>query len=325
MVRMFRFSPDGSVRRFDEPAAAPGWTSGGTDSVWIDLEAPSDDELTILADPFHFHPLAIEDCLTPEHQPKVEDFGGTLFLIVRGIDFTPPVAGAGFQTLKLAAFLGPDYLVTYHRRPMRSVGLVRDRYDQKSGHGLFRGVDHLLYEILDHLVEYYFPVLESLEEEIDAVEDEILGDCGPETLDHVIRTKRRVQEIKRTLAPHREVFGRIGRETFSTIAPHSAAFYRDLYDSTARLAETADSYRDLLTTLFDAYLSVVSQRINEVMKVLTVIATILLPLTFIVGVYGMNFDHMPELHWRYGYFVVWAVMLTVAAGLLWGFRKRGWI
>ena len=322
MVRVFRFSTDGSVRSFDGLAAA-GWTPDDPDSIWVDLEAPTEDELAILADPFRFHPLAIEDCLTPEHQPKVEDFGGVLFLIFRGIDTNPPVAG--FQTLKLAAFLGSNFLVTYHRRPMRSISLVRERYDQESGRGLFRRVDHLLYEILDHLIEHYFPILESLEEEIDAIEDELLGDCSPATLDRVLSTKRRVQEIKRTLAPHREVFTRIGRDAFPMIAQETIVFYRDLYDSTVRLAEAADSYRDLLTNLFDAYLSVVSQRINEVMKVLTVIATILLPLTFIVGVYGMNFDHMPELHWRYGYFVVWAVMLAVAAGLLWGFRRRGWI
>ncbi len=322
MVRVFRFSRDGSVRTFDDLAVA-GWTPDGEDAVWIDLEAPTDDELTILTDPFHFHPLAIEDCLTPEHQPKVEDFGGTLFLIFRGIDSNPPLAG--FQTLKLAAFLGSNYLVTYHRRAMRSVSLVCERYDKESGRGLFRSADHLLYEILDHLIEHYFPVLENLEEEIDAIEDELLGDCGPETLDRVLATKRRVQEIKRTLAPHREVFTRIGRDSFPMIARESAVFYRDLYDSTVRLSENADSYRDLLTNLFDAYLSVVSQRINEVMKVLTVIATIILPLTFIVGVYGMNFDHMPELHWRYGYVAVWGVMIAVAAALLWGFRRGGWI
>ncbi|HET9581615.1 MAG TPA: magnesium/cobalt transporter CorA [Gemmatimonadota bacterium] len=322
MVRVFRFSPDGSIRRFDELTAA-GWDPDGEDSVWVDLAAPSDRELTILADPFRFHPLAIEDCLTPEHQPKVEDFGGTLFLIFRGIDSNPQATG--FQTLKLAAFLGSNYLVTYHRRPLRSVESVVERYDQESGSGLFRGVDHLLYEILDHLIEHYFPVLENLEDEIDAIEVQLLGDCGPETLERILASKRRVQEIKRALAPHREVFTRIGRETFPMLAPQSAVFYRDLFDSTVRLNETADSYRDLLTTLFDAYISVVSQRLNEVMKVLTVFATILLPLTFIVGVYGMNFDHMPELHWRYGYFGVWGVILAVAGGMLWSFRRRGWI
>lgn len=322
MVRVFRFSPDGSIRRFDELTAA-GWDPDGEDSVWVDLAAPSDRELTILADPFRFHPLAIEDCLTPEHQPKVEDFGGTLFLIFRGIDSNSQATG--FQTLKLAAFLGSNYLVTYHRRPLRSVESVVERYDQESGSGLFRGVDHLLYEILDHLIEHYFPVLENLEDEIDAIEVQLLGDCGPETLERILASKRRVQEIKRALAPHREVFTRIGRETFPMLAPQSAVFYRDLFDSTVRLNETADSYRDLLTTLFDAYISVVSQRLNEVMKVLTVFATILLPLTFIVGVYGMNFDHMPELHWRYGYFGVWGVILAVAGGMLWSFRRRGWI
>lgn len=322
MLQVLRFHTDGQVRVFDDLGSA-GWTLESQDAVWVDLESPTEAELAVLADAFRFHPLAIEDCVTPEHQPKVEDFGSHLFLIFRGIDFNPPVDD--FQTLKLAAFLGPNYLVTYHRRPMRSVNTVRERHAQGSGMGLFRGVDRLLHEIVDHLIEYYFPVLENLEGEIDAIEDELLGDCGPETLDRVLSTKRRIQEIKRALAPHREIFTRIGRDVFPVIAPPTVAFYRDLYDSTARLTETADSYRDHLASLFDAYLSVVSQRLNEVMKVLTVIATIVLPLTFIAGVYGMNFDYMPELRWRYGYFAIWGVMLAIAAALLWMFRRRGWI
>ncbi len=322
MVRVSRFSADGEVRTFEDLASS-GWTPESEDAVWVDLDAPTDAELAMLSDPFHFHPLAIEDCLTPEHQPKVEDFGGYLFLIFRGIDLNPPVAE--YQTLKLAAFLGSNYLVTYHRRRMHSVSAVQDRYGQESGRGLFRGPDHLLYEILDHLIEHYFPVLENLEAEIDSIENELFADCGPETLDRVLSTKRRVQEIKRTLAPHREVFTRIGRDAFPVIAQPTVVFYRDLYDSTVRLTETADSYRDLLTNLFDAYLSVVGQRLNEVMKVLTVFATILLPLTVIVGIYGMNFDHMPELHWRYGYFVVWGVMVTITGGMLWYFRRSGWL
>lgn len=322
MIRVCRFSADGDVRSFADLVSS-GWTREAGDAVWVDLEAPDEAELAVLSEAFRFHPLAIEDCLTPEHQPKVEDFGGYLFMIFRGIDANPPAGG--FQTLKLGAFLGANYLVTYHRRPMRSVGAVQERYGQETGRGLFRGPDHLLYEILDHMIEHYFPVLETLEEEIDSIEDELLTDCGPETLERVLTTKRRVQEIKRTLAPHREVFTRIGRDALPVIAQPTAVFYRDLYDSTVRLAETADSYRDLLTNLFEAYLSVVSQRLNEVMKVLTVFATILLPLTFIVGVYGMNFEFMPELRWRYGYFAVWGVMAAITGGMLWYFRRRGWI
>ncbi len=322
MVRVFRFSDDGELRTFADLASS-GWTPESRDALWVDLEAPTDDELELLSDPFRFHPLAIEDCLTPEHQPKVEDFGGHLFLIFRGLDLEPP--DAGFRTVKLAAFLGTNYLVTYHRRALRSVDAVADRYGKEPGRGLFRGTDHLLYEILDHLIEFYFPVLETLELEIDAIEEELLGDCGSGTLDRILSTKRSVQDIKRALAPHREVFTRIGRDAFPVIAPPTVVFYRDLYDSTARLAETADSYRDLLSGLFDAYLSVVSQRLNEVMKVLTVFATILLPLTFIAGVYGMNFDHMPELHWRYAYFGFWGVMIAIAGGMLWYFRTRGWL
>ncbi|MBA3584232.1 MAG: magnesium/cobalt transporter CorA [Gemmatimonadetes bacterium] len=302
---------------------AARWRGESPDTLWIDLEAPSDAELAVLETPFRFHPLAIDDCLTQKHQPKIEDFGPYLFLIFRGIDFNSP--SESFETIKLGAFLGPNFLVTYHRSPLQSVKTVRDKYGHDAAAAPFRGADYLLYEILDHLIEFYFPVLDRIGEEIDAIEEDLFGACGPETLDRILKTKRRVQEVKRTLAPHRELFGRIGRNEFEEIAPVTLAFYRDLYDSTYRLTEVADSYRDLLAGTFDAYLSIVSHRLNEVMKLLTVFATILMPLTFIVGVYGMNFDYMPELGWRYGYFAVWGIVIAIAASLLWYFRRRRWI
>jgi magnesium transporter len=208
---------------------------------------------------------------------------------------------------------------------MRSIGAVREKYDHDESGQLFRGVDYLLYEILDHLIEFYFPILEAVEGEIEAVEDRIFTRDDASTLDTILGLKRRVLEIKRTLAPHRELFGRIARNEFEEITPQTVVFYRDLYDSTYRLTEVADSYRDLLSGTLDAHISMISHRLNEVMKVLTIFATILLPLTFIAGVYGMNFEFMPELHWKYGYFVVWGIMLSVALGMLWFFRRRGWL
>jgi len=304
MLSIVRFRP-GEPARVHTALDDVDWKPGADGFAWIDLESPTDRELEFLSDPFHFHPMAIEDCLTPEHQPKIEDFGPYTFLIFRGIDFNPPIDE--FQTLKLAAFLGPDYLVTYHRRPMRSVQSVLDKYANEASPPC-RGADYLLYEILDHMVEHYFPVLEAIEDRIDALEEGLFSDPGPHVLDGILATKRRVLEIKRTLAPHREVFGRISRNEFEEISPQSVTFYRDL-----------------LSSSLEAYLSVVSQRTNDVMKVLTIFATVLLPLTFIVGVYGMNFDHMPELHSPYGYYVVWGVMLVIAAGMLWFFRRRGWL
>ena len=303
--------------------AESGWTRDSPATLWIDLEAPTDEELRLLEDPFAFHPLAIEDCLTPEHQPKIEDFGPYLFLIFRGVDLDPPADR--FETIKLAAFLGPNYLITYHRRPMRSVAAVLTKYARDEKGDLFRGVDYLLYEILDHMIEFYFPVLERIEHDIEAVEDRIFTADDENTLDAILGLKRRVMEIKRALTPHRELFGRIARNEFEEITPQTVVFYRDLYDSTYRLAEVADSYRDVLSGTLDAHISMISHRLNEVMKVLTIFATIMLPLTFIAGVYGMNFDFMPELHWRYGYFFVWGIMLAVTGGLLLYFRRRRWI
>lgn len=321
MITVTRFDPDGCATRFGDLASS-GWSPDSTATVWVDLESPSSAELGLLEDPFAFHPLAIEDCLTPDHQPKIEDFGPYLFLIFRGIDFNPPVEE--FQTLKLAAFLGPNYLVTYHRRPMKSVAAVATKHGHEAGHP-FRGVDYLLYEILDLLIEFYFPILDTVEADIEAVEDRIFEENDDGVLETILGLKRRVLEVKRTLAPHRELFGRITRGEFEEITPQTVVFYRDLYDSTYRLTEVSDSYRDLLSGTLDAYISMVSHRLNEVMKVLTIFATIMLPLTFIVGVYGMNFEYMPELDHHYAYFVVWGLMIAVAAGMLVYFRRRGWL
>jgi len=163
LITVTRFDPVSPARRHPDLAAS-GWTRDSPATLWIDLEAPTDEELRLLENPFAFHPLAIEDCLTPEHQPKIEDFGPYLFLIFRGVDLEPPADH--FETIKLAAFLGPNYLITYHRRPMRSVAAVRTKYAHDEKGDLFRGVDYLLYEILDHMIEFYFPVLERIEEEI---------------------------------------------------------------------------------------------------------------------------------------------------------------
>jgi magnesium transporter len=322
MVTVTRFRADEAPRTFADLSAAD-WRPESPDTVWIDLEEPSVAELKLLEDPFSFHPLAIEDCLTPEHQPKIEDFGPYIFLISRGINFNVPSEHC--DTLKLAAFMGPNYLVTYHRARMRSVTTVREKHLKDTRGTAFRGVDYLLYEILDHMVEHYFPVLEEIEKEIDAIEDELFRSAGNETLGRILTAKRRVLEIKRAVAPHREVFGRIARNEFEEISPGTTVFFRDLYDSTYRLTEMADSYRDLLSGTMEAYLSVVSQRLNEVMKVLTIFATIMLPLTFVAGVYGMNFKFMPELGWRYGYFLVWGIMIAVAAGMLVFFRRKRWL
>lgn len=322
MLTVTRFHPDAPlvVRDAFDPAA---WPPGPGEIIWIDLDGPTRQEIGILEDPLRFHPLAIEDCLTPDHQPKIEDFGPYLFLIFRGIDFNEGVRG--FQTLKLGAFLGPDYLVTYHRRALRSVTAIHEKHALPESQGLCRGAAHLLYEILDHMIEHYFPALEAVETATEDLERRLFSDPSPDTLDEILQAKRQVMEIKRTIAPHRELFARIGRGEFEEIEPALVPFYRDLYDSTYRLTDVADSYRDLLSGTLDAYLSVVSHRLNEVMKVLTIFATIMLPLTFIAGVYGMNFEYMPELQMRYGYFGVWGVMLAVAGGLLWAFRRKGWI
>lgn len=324
-MRVVRFHGRAGVGEFSDLESS-GWTPDSPDVVWVDLEKPHDDELGVLRDPFDFHPLAVEDCLTPEHQPKVEEFGSHLFIIARGIDFNPPIEG--FQTLKLAAFLGTNYLVTYHRRPMRSVTAIHDRLlaDGESSKLRERTPGQILVQLLDQLLDHYVPVLDSVEQELDELEEAIFEpDPDARALDRLMGARRRAVEVRRTIAPHRDVFARVSRGEFPVVDPAAVAFWRDLYDSAYRLTEEADTTRDLLGGTLEAHLSMVSHRLNEVMKVLTIFATIILPLTFIAGIYGMNFAHMPELEWTYGYPAVLAVMLTIAGGLLWFFRRKGWL
>lgn len=321
MITFFCFTEERGLEKFDryDPEAHP---LRNHELHWLDLEAPSEEEIELLKAGHPFHPLAIEDCLEPTHHPKVEEFDDHLFIIIHAVDFS--VAKERFGTTELDIFLGERFLVTFHRKSVRSITTMRERY-QKMEWVLRRGTDYLLHEVLDLLVDYYMPALERFEEQIDAVETEIFADPTPETLSKAFQLKREVLHLKRIVLPQRELLNRLARGEFEIVVENQRIYFRDVYDHLYRIAESADFYRDMVTGLLDGYLSQVSNKLNVVMKTLTIFATILLPLTFIAGVYGMNFAHMPELEWRYGYFVVLAGMATIAGGMLYLFRRKGWM
>jgi len=290
---------------------------------WIDLEDPTVKEATILEDPFHFHPLAIEDCLSEVHHPKVDDYEGYLFIIVHGIRFDAPTDQ--FITRELDVFLGPNYLITHHNGPMRSIGAARDLCSKNLQAAMPKGVDFLLHKVLDQMFEHYFPSLDEVEDKIQLVQVEVFEQPTRETLDRIFTLKRDVQQLRRICSPQREIIHRLSRGEFKVISPKAAIYFRDIYDSLYRIVDASYSYQDMMQGTLDAYLSAVNNKLNETMKRLTVFAAILACLTVITGVYGMNFEHMPELHWRYGY--LWAVflMLAVPTGIVLWFRKQGWL
>ena len=295
-----------------------------TSVIWVDMDQPGEADERVLLDVFKFHPLTVEDCRENRHYPKIEEFEDYLYFIVHGV--TANTSPERFNTIELDGFLGPNYVITYHHEMFRSINNVKQQVRQ-TPIACQRGAAFLLHQILDQVVDYYSPVLDSFDDRIDKLEDDIFTLRRPnnEILSQIMDLKRSVLRLRRISGKQMDILHRMSRGEFGLIPEEMRPFYRDVYDHLVRVVDLADSYRDLISGSLEAYLSVVSNRLNEIMKVLTIFSAIMLPLTFIAGVYGMNFDNMPELHSRWGYFAVWVLMIIVALGMLLFFKRRGWI
>ncbi len=292
--------------------------------IWVDMESPTEADERVLLDVFNFHPLTVEDCRENRHYPKVEEFPGYIYFIVHGV--TSDTSPDRFNTIELDGFLGSNYVITYHHASFRSIHNVRQLL-RTSPIACQRGSAFLLHQILDQVVDYYSPVLDDFDDRIDQLEHEIFTLKRPNNaiLAQIMDLKRSVLRLRRISTKQMDILLRMSRGEFALIPHEMRPFYRDVYDHLVRVVDLSESYRDLISGSLEAYLSVVSNRMNEIMKVLTIFSAIMLPLTFIAGVYGMNFDNMPELHSRYGYFGTLAVMGVVAVGMLIFFWRRGWL
>jgi magnesium transporter len=321
MLSYFR-CVDGKIEQFQEFTREKFEEYGGA-VHWIDLEDPTVKEATILEDPFHFHPLAIEDCLSEVHHPKLDDYDDYIFVIVHGIRFDAPTDV--FITRELDIFLGRNYVITHHQGPMRSISTTRELCAKNLVASFARGVDFLLHQILDQMFEHYFPNLDAIEDQIQMVQVEVFENPSRETLDRIFTLKRDVMRLRRICMPQREIINRLARAEFKVINPRAAVYFRDIYDNLYRIVDASMQYQDMVQGTLDAYLSAVSNRLNETMKRLTVFGAIFAALTVITGVYGMNFEHMPELRWRFGYLMVWLIMAAATGGLLLWFKKKEWI
>jgi len=321
MIRILLFEPDGTVRcggaELMAVALDPAIAS------WIDIEADPEVAEDILREQ-NFHPLAIEDTFTLQHQPRVEEYADHLFVIVRGIDFNSDKAVDELQTLKLAAFLRVNLLITVHRGTLRSAKAVRNRIEE-SGRALPGGVVQLLWSICDEMIDLYFPLIDEIGARIEALEQEVLNSAEREQLQVILDLRRKLGVLRRTMLPHRSVFNHLANSRDPLFDATASLNFRDTLENVLRLTDAVDQQRDQLSNVKDTYLSVISQRTNEIMKVLTLFSAIMLPLTFIAGVYGMNFEHMPELSSRYGYFAVLTGMVSVAVGMALWFRRRKWL
>ena len=289
---------------------------------WIDLEDPTIKESSILEDPFHFHPLAIEDTLAEVHHPKLDDYDAYIYLIVHGMRFDAPTDQ--FITRELDVFLGPNYLVTHHNGPMRSISSIRDQCGKDIENSFPKGCDFLLHHILDQMFDHYFPSLDALEDKIQLIQVEVFENPTKETLDRIFALKKDILQLRRLCLPQREIVNRLARADLKVISARAAIYFRDIYDNLYRIVEAAASYQDMVQGTMDAYLSAVSNRLNETMKRLTVVGAVLSTLMVITGIYGMNFEHMPELKWRYGYLFALGLMAGATVTLIYWFKKKGW-
>ncbi len=293
--------------------------------LWVSLERPSEQELaTILNDTFHFHPLVIEDCQSVGYQaPKVDIFSDYLFLILHALK--PGTDHDQLDLLEFDCFLGANYVVTSHtadEMPPVERMWQRLRRDERP---LRQGADFLCYSLLDDLVDCYMPLIDALDDELDRLEDEVLAQPQTPTLDRILTLKHSILTVRRVIIPQREVLNRLSRDDLPQISPGRRIYFRDIYDHLVRVHDLSESIRDVVSGTLDTYLSVTSNRLNEVMKALTIVSTIFLPLSFIAGVYGMNFVHMPELRQPWAYPLVWTLFLLIAGGMVWLFKRRGWM
>jgi magnesium transporter len=256
--------------------------------LWVDFSnEPADVCEPILRETFGFHPLAVDDALAELHTPKVDDWGEYIYLALHAAAFDEEKAGL-VDTLELDVFAGRNYLVTYREQPVAAVDRVWET-SRRDGRYLRRGAAYLLYQLADEVVADYMPVIEQLDEVIDRIEDQIFDDPALELLERLFALKRALLRLRRVLAPQREVLNKLARGDFAVIEEEGRVFFRDVYDHLVRLHDIVESLRDLVGSALDTYLSVVNNRMNEVMKTLTVITTLFMPLSFVVGFFGMNF------------------------------------
>ncbi|HUS91601.1 MAG TPA: magnesium/cobalt transporter CorA [Phycisphaerae bacterium] len=295
--------------------------------TWVNVDGLGDAAaLTTIGEVFHMHPLALADVVNVPQRPKVEPYGRDLFIVTRMVTMAERL-----ETEQLSLFLGKGLVLTFQEHAGDCLDPVRDRIRKGIGRLRSSPADFLAYAILDVVIDSYFPLLEAYGERLEALEDEVIARPEPAAVARIHRAKRELLTLRRAVWPQREAVNALLREGLEIIGDQTRIYLRDCYDHIIQVIDMVETYRELASGLLEAYLSSLSNRMNEVMKVLTIIATIFIPLGFLAGLYGMNFDpdkspyNMPELGWRYGYPAALLVMAVAALGMLAFFWRKGWL
>jgi len=292
--------------------------------TWINVDGVHDAAvIEQLGARFGIHPLVLEDIMTTTQRPKAEDLGNAVFVVLRMIECSED--GLETRADQLSLVLGPNYVLSFQETPGDCLGPVRERIRGNKGRIRKLGPDYLAYAIVDAVVDNYFFVLEKLGEKIDLLEETLVESPRRVQLHEIHALKREMIGLRKSVWPLREVVSGLERMDTPLIKKSTGMFLRDVYDHTIQVIDTVESFREMLTSMVETYLSSVSNRMNEIMKVLTIISTIFIPITFLVGVYGMNFPNMPEMGWPWAYAAVWAAIVLVVGGLIVFFRRKKWL
>ncbi|MFC2163172.1 magnesium/cobalt transporter CorA [Candidatus Altiarchaeota archaeon] len=286
--------------------------------AWIDITDITAPEAEQLGKIFELHPLTVEDLLNQGIRIKVEEFPNYLLCVFYGIEQEESI-----ELVEVDFLIGEDYLITNHKKEIKSFGELK-RNEEKLYNLFKRGCDFVFHRLLDHEVDNYFPVLETIDDQIDDIEEEVTKNPNPELLNDILKIKRRISFIKKSTLPQREKIGFLAKNDYRYISKKAIPYFRDIYDHAIRVSDSIDNYREAIGGSFDAYMSAVSNRMNEVMKVLSIIATIALPLTVVSGIYGTNFEVLPGASIKYGFWLMMLVMVLIAGSMMYFFKKRGW-
>jgi magnesium transporter len=330
-VRVVHRDGSGAIH-FDWPAERiPEAVADPQGTTWVDIEdlngGGRSSAEALLRDVFHFHPLAIEDAVEDTHVPKVDDWGEYLYVVFHSIDFDPETDNLRLHELDI--FLGRNYAVSYHNERLPSLEQLRKNIERDPASRMRHGADHLVYHMLDMSVAEYLPAIEHLDEAIDAAQDEVFERPTPRTLQSIFRVKRAALRLHRILAPEREVLNRLARDEYEVINPEHRIYFRDVYDHIVRVHDIAESLRDLISGALDTYLSAISNRTNDIMKALTVVTVMFLPISFLTSFLGMNFfgetltfqSRLPKALLFAASCLI--MVITPPVMYLWA-RKRGW-
>jgi len=294
-----------------------------TTVTWINIDGLHDVSIIEkIGGYFDIHPLILEDILHTGQHPKMEVFEHYMYIVFKMLCYDEK--SDEIQEEQISIILGSNFVISFQERVGDVFNPIRERIHSGKIRIRKSDADYLTYALIDTVVDNYFIILERIAEKVELLDDELFNDPSPATLKNIHNLKRKIISLRRSIWPLREIINRIEKEEFFLIHESTSIFFKDVYDHVFKIIDTIDTFQDIASGMLDTYLTNISNKMNEVMKVLTIIATIFIPLTFIAGIYGMNFKFMPELEWKWGYFLVWFVMIIVFSIMMFYFRRKKW-